>query len=108
MADMEVAGFMSDKNNNESSRMLDGSMVGGSGNPDGVSVVVGAGGGGGGMGGCGVLGSKSSEGGGGGGGHAPLRRPRVSPTTSLFIASRGRSPSSARSESKAGASPLPR
>ena len=81
-----------DNNNNESSQMLAGSMVGGA-----VNQSVG----GGGVGGSGVLGGE-------GGGHAPLRRPRVSPTTSLFMTSRGRSPSSARSESKTGASLLPR
>ena len=80
----------------ESSYMLAGSLVGGGGNG-------GAGGGDNIRGGSGVLGGKSGE-----GGHAPLRRPRVSPTTSLFMASRGRSPSSTRSESKTGKSPLPR
>ena len=80
---------------NDSSYMLAGSLVGGGGNGDGGGGNIG--------GGSGVLGGKSGE-----GGHAPLRRPRVSPTTSLFMASRGRSPSSTRSESKTGKSPLPR
>jgi len=90
VADREVAGFMSG-NHNDSSLMLAGSLVGGAGNR------VGGGGGGG---GSGVLGGSGE------GGHAPLRRPRVSPTTSLFM--RGRSPSAARSESKTGANSLPR
>ena len=90
VADREVAGFMSG-NHNDSSLMLAGSLVGGAGNR------VGGGGAGG---GSGVLGGSGE------GGHAPLRRPRVSPTTSLFM--RGRSPSAARSESKTGANSLPR
>ena len=97
VADREVEEInfgLNDNNNNESSQMLAGSMVGGA-----VNQSIG----GGGVGGSGVLGGKSGE----GGGHAPLRRPRVSPTTSLFMTSRGRSPSSARSESKTGASLLP-
>ena len=99
IADREVEEInfgLNDNNNNESSQMLAGSMVGGA-----VNQSIG---GGGGVGGSGILGGKSGE----GGGHAPLRRPRVSPTTSLFMTSRGRSPSSARSESKTGASLLPR
>ena len=102
--DREVAGIMSG-NHNDSSYMLAGSLVGGNGHRGG--------GGGGGGGGSGVLGGSIDQGGGesgegGHGGYAPLRRPRVSPTTSLFMASRGRSPSAAKSESKTGPSPLPR
>ena len=107
--DREVAGIMSGGNRNDSSHMLAGSLVGGGNGNRGV-------GGGGGGGGSGVLGGnvdgqgggESGEGGGHHGGYAPLRRPRVSPTTSLFMASHGRSPSAARSESKTGPSPLPR